>query len=534
VLAALAVTLAACGGDDDDAGGDDPLAPAETVSASDPADTSPPASVADDTGATDAADAPAATGGTLTIAAVVDNNSFDPKDFRLGHYVQYWMPVYDTLLVLTPDGELQPNMATEWSYNDDNTMLTLALQNGITFTDGEVFNAEAVKANIEHRRDGGGPFANYVGAVADVVVVDDLTVELHLSRPDPQLLYGLAVVGGVMASPAAIAAGSLATSPVGSGAYTLDEGATTPGTEYVFVRNPGYWNPDAYAYDSIVIKPITDIQARLNAIQSGQADTGIIDVPNAATAEDAGLRVDTTPVDWQGLVIADRGGEVVPALGDVQVRQAINMVFDKDAFVESVIKGRGEATSQVFGTRSDAYDPELEGYYSYDVEGAKQLMADAGYADGFEVTMPEITGFQQINPIIAQQLGQIGITVNYEQIPPDTVIPELLSGRFPMYFFSLGSQSAGEDVEKLLTPTSPWNTSKYEDPELVALIDAAARATGDDQVAAMQDVNRYVVENAWFAPIYRVETIIASNASVDVTPHALWVAPFPRDYRPSS
>ena len=93
-----------------------------------------------------------------------------------------------------------------------------------------------------------------------------------------------------MASPAAIAAGTLATSPVGSGAYTLDEGATTPGTEYVYERNPDYWNPDAYAYDSIVIKPILDLQARFNAIESGQADTGVLNVSNADAAEDAGLR----------------------------------------------------------------------------------------------------------------------------------------------------------------------------------------------------------------------------------------------------
>ena len=184
------------------------------------------------------------------------------------------MPVYDTLLMLSPEGELEPNMATEWSYNDDNTVLTLTLQDGITFTDGEPFNAEAVKANVEYLRDGGGPFSSYVASVENVVAVDDLTVELQLSSADPALLYGLAVVGGAMASPAAIAAGTLATSPIGSGAYTLDAGATTPGTEYVYQRNPDYWNPDAYAYDTIVIKPILDLQARFNAIQSGQADTG--------------------------------------------------------------------------------------------------------------------------------------------------------------------------------------------------------------------------------------------------------------------
>jgi peptide/nickel transport system substrate-binding protein len=441
------------------------------------------------------------------------------------------MPVYDTLLVLAPDGTIEPNMASEWSYDDDKTVLTLNLQEGITFTDGEVFDAEAVKANIEYLRDSGGQFSTQVASVTDVVVVDDLTVELHLNQPDPALLFGLAVVGGAMASPAALGGESLATTPVGSGAYTLDEGATTPGTEYVFVRNPDYWNPDAYAYDSIVVKPITDNQARLNAVQSGQADTALLGTPNnVEAAEEAGLRVDTTPVNWHGLVIADRAGEVVPALGDPRVRQAINMAFDKDAIVESVMLGYAEPTSQVFGVNNDAYDPDIADAYSFDVEGAKALLAEAGYADGFEVTMSELSGFSQINPIIAAQLSQIGITVNYEPVPPDSTIPSLLSGEFPMYFFSLGSQSAGEDFQKLLVPNGAWNTSKYDDPEVVALIDEYAAASGDEQVAAAQAVNQYVVDNAWFAPIYYEQTLLATNAEVGFTPHSMYVVPFPRDY----
>jgi len=258
-------------------------------------------------------------------------------------------------------------------------------------------------------------------------------------------------------------------------------------------------------------------------------------VSTADAAEDAGLRVDTTPVDWQGLVIADRAGDVVPALGDVRVRQAINMAFDKQAIVDNVIAGHGAPTSQVFAEASDAFDPALQDAYTYDVDAAKALMEEAGYGDGFEITMPETQILPALNPIIVQQLGQIGIKVNYETVPPDSVIQQFLSGAFPMYFMSLGSQSAGEDVQKLLTPTGPWNTSKSEDPELQALIDAAALATpGEEQAAAFRAVNQWVVDNAWFAPIYRIDTIIASDPSVGLTPHAFYVAPFPRDYAPAS
>lgn len=544
VLTAFALATAACGGDDDDDAEPAPEQTTEqTAGGEQTGDTAADDSETGDTGTaattaetdTGGDDAPAPRGGTLTIASAVDNNTYDTKGLTLGNHLQYWMPLYDTLLWMSPEGELEPNMATEWSYNDDNTVLTLTLQDGITFTDGEPFNAEAVKANMEYLRDGGGPFSSYVAAVEEVVPVDELTAEVRLTSPDPALLYGLAVVGGAMASPAAIAAGTLATSPVGSGAYTLDGGATTPGTEYVYQRNPDYWNPDAYAYDTIVIKPILDLQARLNAIQSGQADTGLLEVSNADAAADAGIQIDTTSVNWEGLVIADRAGEVVPALGDVRVRQAINMAFDKDAIVENVIAGRGTTTTQVFGPNSDAYVAELDEAYANDVEAAQALMEEAGYGDGFEITMPETNINRAMNPIIVQQLGQIGIAVNYESVPPDSVLQRFLAGDFPMYFMRLGSQSPGEDIQKMLTPTSPWNTSKTDDPELAALVEEAATATpGEEQTAAFQAVNEWVVDNAWFAPLYRPEGIIASDPSVDVTPNALYTVPFPRHYQPAS
>jgi peptide/nickel transport system substrate-binding protein len=99
-----------------------------------------------------------------------------------------------------------------------------------------------------------------------------------------------------------------------------------------------------------------------------------------------------------------------------------------------------------------------------------------------------------------------------------------------MYFMSLGSQSAAEDFNKLLKPTGSWNTSKYTDAELVAMIDEFAAASADEQPALAQEINRYVVDNAWFAPVYYEMTILASNPAVGFTPHSQYVVPFIRDY----
>lgn len=480
----------------------------------------------------DASD-PGEASSTLTIAASSDNNSFDTAALEIGHRVQYWMPVYDTLLIQNPDAEPEPNLATDWSYDETGTELTLELREGVEFTDGEPFDADAVKANIEHLRAGTGQNAYMVSNVEEIEIVDDHEVVLHLSRPDAGLLNYLGVAGGAMASPAALGTEELATTPVGSGAYVLDASATTPGSQYTYTRNPDYWNPDAYPYDTIVIKPIIDLSARLNALKSGQVNAALADAKSIAEAEASGLSVHTLPVDWNGIIIADRNGETVPALGDVRVRQAINHAFDAEAILQNVHLGYGEVTDQVFNTRSLAFDPELEGAYDYDPERARELLAEAGYPDGFEIVMPEFPFAAAVNPIIEQQFADIGITVDWEKVSTDAAVSELLSGKYPIYWFSLASQTVAQDVQKLATPTSPWNTSKVDDPELMALVEAARAATGDEQRAAFQAISEYFVENAWFDPWYRVDTVQLTDAATTVEMQAQNVVPWPRNFSPA-
>lgn len=475
------------------------------------------------------------TGGTLTIGAVFDNNSFDRAALEIGNRVQYWMPVYDTLLVLDEEALPQPNVATDWSYNEDATVLTLTLREGLTFTDGATVDAEAVKANLEYLAAGTGQNAYMAKSIAEYEVVSPTEIKLHLSAPDPGLIGYLCVVGGALASPASLTADDAsATTPVGSGPYTLDTTATTPGTQYTYVRNPDYWNADAYPYDTLVVKPMPDNTARLNALKTGQVDVGQVEAKSVAEAEQSGLSIARIPVDWQGLFIADRAGSMVPALADLRVRQAINYVFDKEAILQNLQLGEGEVTGQPFNPRSAAYVGDLDGAYGYDVERATELMAEAGYPDGFDVSMPDLANFPQVAPIIEQQLGQIGITVTWTKVAADASIAEILSGKFPMFFFSLGSQGPWQDMRKFAFTESPWNTAHVDDPEMTALLDAAQTSQGAEQESAFQDVNEYMSENAWFAPWYRVNILIAHAADVDVTIQPWNAAPWISGFAPAA
>lgn len=474
-----------------------------------------------------------ATTRTLTIASVNDNNSFDPAALEIGHRVQYWMPVYDTLLTLDPDSVPQPNLATAWHYDDDATALTLTLREGVEFTDGEPFDAAAVQANLEHLAAGGGQNAYMAASIEGYDIADEHEITLELSAPDPGLLGYLGVVAGAMASPASLDDPRIAVHPVGSGPYVLDEERTSSGSQYVYTRNPDYWNPDDFPYDEIVIKPMSETSARVNALKSGEVDAAMAVAVSLPDVESTELHIDRTQVNWLGIFIADREGAQVPALGDVRVRRAINMAVDTEAVVEHGVLGEGTTTDQIFNPSSDAFRSGLDSTYSYDLDEARRLMATAGYADGFRVTMPDIDGFANLNPIIEQSLAALNIVVDWVPEAPDAAISAVLSGRYPMFFFQLGSQSSWQDIEKSVLPDSPWNPFHAEDEELSALIEAAQTAAAEDQPDAMRAVNDWLVDNAWFDPWYRENTIYLTRPETEVVMQSQNVVPWIRDFSPA-
>ncbi|CAN7707883.1 ABC transporter substrate-binding protein [Neorhizobium sp. LjRoot104] len=471
---------------------------------------------------------------TLALAGILDNDTFDRAGLSIGHRAQYWMPVFDTLLYTAPDGKTMPNLATEWRFNGDGTELTLKLREGVKFTDGMPFDAEAVKANLEYLRDGVGQNTWMAGAVKSVEIVGPAELKLHLKEPDPGMLFNLATVGGAMASPATLGKADSKMVPIGSGPYIYDTARSVTGRQYVYKRNPDYWNAGAFPFETMTITPINDLSARMNALKSGQVDAAAGEGQVVTEAEASKLTVSRLPVDWLGLFLSDRDGKMVKALSDVRVRRALNMAFDEKAILKFVARGYGEVTDQPFVPPSEAFDASLDGTYQYDPKAARALLSEAGYANGFSVTMPDIGTLAPYTPIITQQLKDIGVTVSWVKVPPNVTIAELLSGKYPMFLFRLGSQSPWADFNKFAFANSPWNTSKAKDEKLEALLKKAQYTPpGKEQNAAMQAANRYMVENAFFAPWFRIDSIYISNAQVKVRMQAQNIVPWPRNYAPA-
>lgn len=473
--------------------------------------------------------------GTLTIANAAEPASFDPVQAQEGAPMSYFQTVYDTLIRRDSEGNLRPMLAKEWSYNDGNTVLTLHLRDDVTFSDGAAFNAEAAKANLDHFRKANGPQGFTLAGVTSIDVVDEDTITISLSAPDPALLTYLSNAAGLMGSPAALGTDKIKTDPVGSGPYTLDLARTTPGSEYSLVKRKSYWSPELQKYDRVVIRVLGDVTARYNALVSGQVQAAGLDAKRAQQADGQGLADNSHSLDWRGLVIADRDGEIVPALADRRVRQAINHALDGAAMLDSIERGRGTLTNQIFGPGTTAYVKQLDSYYGYNVQKAKELMADAGYAKGFSVDFPAIEGFDPaLWPVIEQSLGAIGITVKMIPIQGADVITELQAKKFPIFYMSIFQPDTWVTVNQNVAPSALWNPFHTRRPEVDKLIHQIQFAPdADAQRAPAQKLNTYLVEQAWFAPVYRPDNMIYSSSSVIVQPQPQQAFPSIYNFAPA-
>ncbi|SFS14890.1 peptide/nickel transport system substrate-binding protein [Microbacterium sp. cf046] len=456
--------------------------------------------------------------GTLTLGAIGAPTTFDPAGSQWGNLSPFYQAVFDTLLLATPEGTIEPWLATEWSYNDDNTVLTLTLRDDVTFSDGSKLTADVVAKNLQRFKDGTSPDAGYFAGVASFEAPDDTTVVITLSAPDPAMLNYLTRDPGLVGAEASLDSADAATNPVGSGPYILDTAATVTGTTYSYTKNPDYWNPDVQYYDNLVINVLSDPTAALNAIKAGEANGVKLANNDALTeVEAAGWTVNANELDFQGLLLLDRAGTMDPALADVKVRQAINYAFDRDGLLTALQTDHGTVTTQVFPATSDAYDPELDSYYDYDPEKAKELLAEAGYPDGLSISMPTVSVLSATTyTLVAQQLADVGITVEATDVPVGNFIADMLAPKYPATFMALEQNPDWQLIQFMIAPNAVFNPFKYQDPQVDEYIKEIQYGDEATQASVAKELNTYIVEQAWFAPFYRVQGSVATDANTTV------------------
>jgi peptide/nickel transport system substrate-binding protein len=469
----------------------------------------------------------------LTVASLSDVKNWDPSQAHLGHPVPLYQTVYDTLFLRDSSGTIRPNLATKWYFDSTKLHLKVTLKSGVKFTDGENFDAAAAAVNIMNNKNSNGPDASQIADISDVTVNSPTTITINFTTPNPGVLNYLSGSSGFIGAPKLIGTPSIVTAPVGSGPYIFNAGKSSKGSKYVFDANPNYWNKASQKFSSVTWLIMADTTARLNALLSGQVDAALLDVKTASAAKSGGATLHESNVDVSNIMLMDRTGSKNKALGDIRVRQAINFAFDKEAMLKAVQNGIGSVTDQMFGPASGAYDSALESVYSYDPAKAKALLAQAGYQNGFELSMPNFSfSDPTLQAFISQYLAAIGITVKWADISPSNYISDLKAAKYSAAWFQLFQGTPWEEIKLIATPDATWNTFKVSDPVITSLVAKIQRDPAAINTSAAK-INAEIVKQGWYVPLFRLSQQFFTGKHVTVVPQPQQAVPSLFNYSPT-
>lgn len=413
----LALVAAACGGEGGETQGSDAADAAATPGDSD-------TDAADGT-ATEAGDAAteAAAGDAEAELVFFDasgNETLDPAHAQNNSSLsqEALMGIYDRLVHFSPEGDPIPGLAESWEYNDDLTEFTLHLREGVTFHDGTAFDADAVIANFDRYSsldsDVGATVQNTFELIESYEATDDMTVTLTLTEPSGQMPYWLASQGGMMVSPAVLEGDPFGVDlePIGAGPYRVTNFESNVVTE--MERFEDYWDTTEGRPARFEHHYVTDGQARLNAVRSGEANLSILDANQIPEAESAGLEVQVNPQQSLWHIYTNLSG----VFSDINVRKAFMHAIDRQALVDALTYGSGEPAWQIFPEESPVYLEELHESYEFDPERARELLAEAGHEDGVELhfILLNNTEYSQLAEALQQMVAESGFTLNFETV----------------------------------------------------------------------------------------------------------------------
>lgn len=466
---------------------------------------------------TQAASASAATphsqpkrGGTLTIGDLIANGSLDPAKANPGTDPVYIDPLYAPLIKQGTNGKLQGVLADAWGFvGKHNKTFEVTLRNHIKFSNGQPVNAKAVVASIKYVESNTGTnAASWLGACHKVTAYATYVVYIQCTRPQPnmaKLMTDLLTAGDIIAPASLQHPTTIATDPIGAGEYVLNTSQTVIGSKYVYTANPKYFDQSAIHWNSIVVETIANPTTGLDAVESGQIQqffNPVAAIFNAAKA--AGLSVDVTPLLFQGMELADRSGSGGSPLENFQVREALEYAVDRPAIVKSLWGAWGKASDELgIPTERSTWDPATTAKWSYDPTKAKQLLAAAGYPNGFTLNIESLAQRSTLAQAVDGYWNAIGVKTNLTVDPtPTGADTSILSKQYPAMAYGYGGLPMGLEQLNWFQPTvNEYNPFGTNSPAVLKLITAAQNAPAAAQNKDWQKVGDYGINNAWFVGV---------------------------------
>ncbi len=473
----------------------------------------------------------------LVIAVDTPPKSMNPHSFNSDANLSYMSNFFDGLLQRpAPEGTLSPALATSWDRKDALTW-EFKLRKGVTFHNGNPFNAADVKFTFERMKDPTfSKFVNIANSIASIETPDDYTVIFKTVKPVPwfaETMHQNFIVD--MESSFNRDSGDYNTKPIGTGAYKLVE--WVKGSYIRMEANPNYWE-GVPQFKIVEIKPITESSTRFAAIASRQADilTGVPVNLIAQIKKNPNIDVVSRPA--RRCIYMDIGNKAGTPFGDLRVRKAIAMAINEDEIIKTVMNGQATAAAQVPDTATIGYDASLQ-RLPYDPEGAKALLKEAGYPNGFDITIAgpndRYVNDKQICEAVAKYLAKIGLNVNLDVKPKSIFFDELSKNKHMFYLIGWmdGSYDFGRSAQMLIHSVDAdkgmgtYNGAMYSNASLDEKIAASSEILDRDaREEALQQINRESIQDIAWIPLHYQQDLYAvlKSAKVNFTPRSdRWV-----------
>ena len=454
----------------------------------------------------------------LKIALAADVSSLDPHYLNIAPNVAFAAHIFDALVNVDANGKLVPGLATAWRAVDSTTW-EFKLRRGVKFNDGSDFTADDVIFSLDRPAkltNSPGPFTAYTKQIVAKKIVDPYTVRLTTAAPYGPLtldVSAISIVSKKAAEKAATEDFNSGKALIGTGPYRLI--SFRRGDRIEVARNEHYWGGKS-DWDKVTFRIITSSAPRLAALLSGDVDA-IEGVPTAdlSRLKNSAKFTFAQKISWRTIFwdidqsarsspyVTDKAGKPLAEnpLRDVRVRQAISQAINRQALADRTMEGLAVPAANIVSPGIFGYNDALK-VEAYDPEGAKKLLAQAGYPNGFALTLhgpnDRYINDEQVVQTVAQFLNRIGIQTKVVTLPLSVYFARARTGEFSVALLGWGTLAGDFGLRTLVGTPNPatgwgsWNWGKYSNPAVdkliassLASVDQARRETYAKDAAAL-------------------------------------------------
>ncbi|MFC2095291.1 ABC transporter substrate-binding protein [Candidatus Bipolaricaulota bacterium] len=472
----------------------------------------------------------AATDGELVVVQGAEPTGLDPTVHRENPTYNVTMNIFDSLLQRNADGSITPALAESFETLEDENAWIFHLRPGVTFHNGEALTADAVVATVNRIFDPAlnSTRATDLGWIETVEVIDELTVKIIANKTFALAEHYFSELQIIPPLHVAEVGTDFDAAPIGTGPFKFVR--WDRGNQVVLERNDDYWQGPAQV-ESVVFRFITSPASRVTTLLGGDADL-IADPPLSAMDQ-----IENNPSTDLGIATGTRVMFVGldtrqdSPLQDVRVRLALNYAIDKQAIIENLLYGLAEETVAMTTSTDLGFNPDLDPY-PYNPTMARQLLIDAGYPNGFEISMDSLNGRyindKEVAQALAGFLSEVGITVNINVLEFGAFNGAIFSHTSsPMYFAGWGNAPFDASYVYDFIIRSNGLLWTIDDPVIDALINAGNSTINQaDRIAIYHTAAELILEAAPVIDLYKQPVLYGFSSRLTWTPRSdefLWM-----------